>query len=41
MTQQPTGASPFAPAPGLRSALSILVVVGLLPLISEGCGPPS
>jgi len=28
-----------APAPGLRS--SLLLTVGLLPLICSGCGPPS
>ncbi|HYY52251.1 MAG TPA: hypothetical protein VE755_05225 [Myxococcales bacterium] len=30
----------FAAAPELRSSL-VLGVVGLLPLISSGCGPPS
>jgi hypothetical protein len=30
----------IVPAPELRAALSILVLVGLLPLISAGCGPP-
>ncbi len=30
----------IAPAPELRASLCILVLVGLLPLISAGCGPP-
>jgi len=44
MTQQLHGASRIAaPAPELRAELSALLVVlvGLLPLISVGCGPPS
>jgi hypothetical protein len=45
MTQQLHGASRIdAPALELRadsSALLVIVLVGLLPLISVGCGPPS
>jgi hypothetical protein len=36
----PRAAVLFASAPELRSSL-LLGVVGLLPLIRSGCGPPS
>jgi len=41
MTQRLTGASSTHALPELRGSISILVLVGLLPLIPEGCGPPS